>query len=102
LALTDETNGKFYFCDRAGRAVLNLAGAQTIAQSATPGIWLDDWRMSFRGPRGRMQSMQARGNSLAKSTAAEEFGLQLTQELLKPPAVHGIGGVSQKSPGRGQ
>jgi len=102
LALTDETNGKFYFCDRAGRAVLNLAGAETIAQSATPAIWLDDWRMSFSGRKGEFQSMWARGKSVSTSTDEEEFGLRLTQALLKPPAVHGIDGVSQKSPGRGQ
>lgn len=99
LALTDETGGKFYFSDRISRAALGLAAAQSTRDTNAPRVWIDDWTMQFKGRDGNEQSFAAFGVAQDGSTP---FGLQLTQSALKPPAIHGENGVSQKSEGRGR
>lgn len=99
LALTDETDQKFYFTDRISRSALGLAGARSTPAEGQPDIWIDDWAMQFKNGNGNQQSLQAFGISADGKT---NFGVELTQSALKPPAIHGQNGVSQKSAGRGR
>jgi predicted secreted hydrolase len=96
LALTDETNEKFYFDDRIARANLGLAGAEP--GTSTPRIWLDDWDVQFNGNE-QVQNLKAASQSGAPSTP---FSIELSQRVLKSPVIHGQNGVSQKSAGRGR
>jgi predicted secreted hydrolase len=99
LALTDESGRRFYFSDRASRAALGLAGAQTAQLSRNPRIWLNDWNTQFFDSEGKEQHIAARGTDERSSTP---FSVQLAQRALKKPVVHGENGVSQKADGRGQ
>lgn len=91
FALTDESSNKFFYTDRASRAVLGLAGAAV----PTPHVWLGDWVARF-APHGDQQSLRASGQS-----GGTDFALSLTQHPLKPLILHGAGGVSQKAAGLG-
>lgn len=95
FAITDETNGKFYFCDRSARAAAGLAGADP----KTPHVWLNDWKLRHTGNK---QVFQARGNSFNSQTSGLPMSISLTQIPAKPPVIHGINGFSQKAAGIGR
>lgn len=88
LALTDETRGRFRFHERVERPSLGLAGADTSRLH----VWVGDWTCA-RGPDGRTIRLGAR---------APDFALALELTPLKPPVIHGEGGVSRKGEGRGR
>jgi len=93
LALTDETGNQFYFVDRASRAALGLAGAET----AMPHIWINGWSLRFGGHNSSAQTLRATGKS-----HDIEFAINLVQHPAKPLVIHGEKGVSQKSAGVGR
>jgi len=93
LALTDETQARFYSTDRIARAGLGLAGANTVV----PHVWIYQWTLRFTGKTGASQSLRASG-----SDGGVEFALDLRQRAVKPPIIHGENGVSQKSAGVGR
>ncbi len=86
-ALTDEAGGKFVFHDAVLRPALGLAGADTSRYR----VWLD------------ASSAQLSGDGVTHllHAVAPEFALDLAAKPLKPPAIHGQGGVSQKTAGVG-
>jgi predicted secreted hydrolase len=93
LALTDENASRFHFADRAGRPALGMSGADTAGAACaacTCHVWIDDWSMAI-DPDGRHH---LRAN-------APDFGISLDLEPQKPPAIHGIDGVSVKGEGHG-
>lgn len=100
FALTDESGKRFLFSDRIGRANLGLNGAD--ANSKMPRVWCGDWQLQFGEPRGQNQTLRAAAQSDAKATQGVKFALSLSQQALKPPAIHGEKGVSQKSAGVGR
>ncbi len=104
FALTDAQEKRFLFDDRIARAcALPLAGADA-ASTKPPRIWLGDWSLQFQAPRGQSQRIRARGRShpdQASSSESTTFALDLSQAALKPPAVHGRGGISRKGAGEG-
>lgn len=87
LALTDETRGRFRSHEDGRRVALGLAGADSTGYR----VWLGD---AF----ARLE-----GDSLTHhvAAAAPDFALDLALVPRKAPAVHGAGGVSQKSAGAG-
>ena len=87
LALTDEQGRRFLSDERSERQALGLAGADTAAYR----VWIGDERAGLE-PDGRTHRLVARADAFA-------FDLALVPE--KPPAIHGEGGVSQKSAGVG-
>lgn len=95
FALSDLSGQRFFNTDRINRAALKLAGADK-AGTPSPHIWIGDWNLKFSGPRGSLQMLRASGEH--NGTA---FSLTLSQRALKPPALHGQNGVSQKSAGAG-
>lgn len=87
LALTDDRAGRFRSDERAERAALDLAGADSTRYR----VWLGDDYAGLDSDR-RTHRLVARG---------ADFSLDLKLEPLKPPVVHGRDGVSQKSAGEG-
>jgi len=86
LALTDIDSKKFYKSQRLNRAGPGIAGARFSEQRVWDGNWSARWE-------GASQVLQA---------TADEFRFQLELKAVKPPVIHGIGGVSQKSSGAGK
>jgi len=82
FTVTDAAEGQFYDNERFQRGGAGVAGAQTEPYQ----VWLDDWGVEERAP-GRYE-MRAE---------AEEVAIDLTLNALKPPALHGNQGLSQKS-----
>jgi predicted secreted hydrolase len=87
LALTDETGRKFRFDDRAERAALDLAGADSTRYL----VWLGDDYAGLESDRTT--------HRLVGSAPELALDLMLTPE--RPPVIHGHDGVSQKSAGEG-
>lgn len=87
LALTDETRGRFRQHEAARRAALGLAGADSTRYS----VWLDG---SFARLEADSLTHRLRGEGA-------DFALDLALAPRKAPAIHGEGGVSQKSAGAG-
>ena len=86
-ALTDERGAKFVFHDAVLRPALGLAGADTTRYR----VWLD----------ASSAQLAADGVTHLLHAVAPEFALDLSAKPLKPPAIHGEGGVSQKTAGVG-
>ena len=87
LALTDETRGRFRYVEKAERAALGLAGAD----STTYRVWLGADSAGL-APDGVTHRLRA---------ATDAFALDLALSPLTPPVVHGAGGVSRKTAGAG-
>ncbi|UCG37881.1 MAG: carotenoid 1,2-hydratase [bacterium] len=86
FALTDDATGRFHWKERASREGPDLAGAARGGLS----VWLWDWKAA--AVDGGFL-LQARDDGMA---------LDLTLTPLKPPALHGDGGLSAKGPRPGQ
>ncbi|MCS6879905.1 MAG: lipocalin-like domain-containing protein [Oscillochloridaceae bacterium] len=85
LALSDVARGRFYAYERFSRGAAGLAGA-----SGEPfRVFLEDWSADGSGPEGMTMRLRA---------AEGEVALDLTLESLKPPALQGDQGLSQKGP----
>ncbi len=82
FAVTDVAEGEFYDNERFQRGGAGVAGAQAEPYQ----VWLDDWGVEERAP-GRYEIR----------AQAEEVGIHFTLNALKPPALHGNNGLSQKS-----
>lgn len=87
LALTDEGAGRFRHVERTSRPTLRLAGAD----SARYRTWIGDWSVAL-APDGHTHELTA---------DSPEFALALDVRPTKPAAIHGEGGVSQKTAGEG-
>jgi len=83
LAVTDADNERFYVGQRYSRGAVGLAGAQ-----ASPfRVWIDDWEMAGTTEKDTWHLV----------ASDEDFGIDLELSALKPPALNGIDGLSQKS-----
>ena len=85
LALSDISGGKFYHRERLNRAGTGIAGVS----AETGRIWNGNWQVEWKGNAQKLRAI------------SDQFALQLTLESQKPPAIHGIDGISQKSDGAG-
>lgn len=86
FAVTDANGKKFHTAERISRNAMGLAGAQ-----ASPfEVWLDDWSIASKPDAGAVDiwTLKARGKHIE---------LELEMESLKPPALNGKSGLSQKS-----
>lgn len=86
LAVTDRQGKRFRFREKAGRANLGLAGAETDRYR----VWIENWQAE---ERAGVQVLQAGDSSL---------GLDFTLSPATPPIVHGFQGISQKGEGIGR
>lgn len=83
FAVTDVDGKRFAFSDTVARGALGLAGAATDGQN----VWLKDW---FARLDGDAHHLNAHG---------EGWKIDLKAVPLKPPALHGRDGYSQKGEG---
>ncbi len=86
LALTDIENKKFYKSQRLNRAGPGIAGARISEQR----VWNGNWSARWEGEKQVLEAM------------ADEFHFRLDLTPIKPPVIHGVGGISQKSAGSGK
>ncbi len=85
LALSDIDGHRFQHWERLNRSGPGLAGAsQELAR-----VWNGNWKVQWNGSKQELQAV------------TDRFTLRLTFESQKPPVIHGVNGVSQKSAGRG-
>lgn len=81
LALTDVSRGRFIFREKAGRGALGLSGAAV----GNLRVWIDSWQAELKGEAVHLTAQD------------EGVGLSLVLKPLKPPALHGQGGLSRKA-----
>ncbi|MBI3991781.1 MAG: carotenoid 1,2-hydratase [Candidatus Lambdaproteobacteria bacterium] len=89
IALSDIGRRRFFHESRMARDSLELAGAARDAHR----VWLEPWRATplADDPHG-----------VALDVDGEAFGLHLRLRALRPPLLHGQGGLDQKGPAPGQ
>jgi predicted secreted hydrolase len=80
LALTDIDGRRFYNHRRLNRAGPGIAGASFVQQR----VWNGNWSVEWKGSRQLLQA------------TSEDVRFQFDLNPLKPPVIHGVGGVSQK------
>lgn len=81
FAISDETDRRFVFGEKLNRGGMGLAGAQEKVYS----VWNELW---FAEQLGQQHLLRAQDG---------DYALHLTLNPLKPPVIHGVNGVSQKS-----
>jgi len=86
LAVTDIQNKKFYKSQRLNRAGPGIAGARFSEQR----VWNGNWSARWEGEKQVLEAM------------SDEFHFRLELRPIKPPVIHGVGGISQKSSGAGK
>src|SRR5213594_700837 len=86
FALSDKQTKKFYFWERASRGYGDKAGAAVDRYL----VWNEDWKVEAKG-----------GNHLIE-VKERDVALKLQLTSIKPPALHGQQGLSQKGEGRGR
>jgi len=85
LALSDLDGGAYLHTERMNRAGPGLAGVSESDQH----IWNGNWQIRWTAETQELEAIDPR------------FELHLKLRPLKPPAIHGENGVSQKSAGPG-
>lgn len=98
FAITDVGAGAFHVAERYARGALGLAGAE----AAPFRVWLGDWFIKQVGQgEGLAAAAGAEGASPRAAwllhAAQEHLALTLSLDASKPPVLHGIDGLSQKS-----
>ncbi len=95
FALTDERDGTFFHAERFAREALGMGAASTTSLD----VKADRWTLNGAPLRRRdLERMRLRASAVGR---AGTDAIDLVQLPLKPPAIHGSGGVSQKGPCRG-
>ncbi len=89
FALTDVARGQFYFQERMSRKALGQAGAKEERLE----VWIDRWRIRQEGDQIHL---------IAEAQGDERFAIQFVLTPVKPPAIHGEKGISQKGEEAGQ
>lgn len=87
FAITDETGKRFYHTAKLNRgAPGGMHGKRAGAKTDNYEVWNEHWLVRL-DEEGRHQLY----------AEAPEFALKLTLDELKPPAIHGYNGISQKA-----
>jgi predicted secreted hydrolase len=87
LALSDIDGRRFFNTDRLNRTGPGIAGVDAAKGRVWNGNWSAQWTSAADQ---RLQGI------------AEQFRFDLTLHSAKPPVIHGVNGVSQKSAGAGR
>lgn len=85
FTVSDLTNGQFFHEERYSRAGDGLAGATV---DPVYRVWLEDWQVRALNEEATLTRIIAN---------AADFGVDLTLEQVKPPALQGYRGLSPKS-----
>jgi predicted secreted hydrolase len=86
FTLTDGAQGQFWFSERASRKGPGLSGASEREMD----LWLLNWRGKMEGKKIRLEARH------------QEMALSIDLYPRKPLIFHGLNGLSQKGPGKGQ
>jgi predicted secreted hydrolase len=86
LALSDLDGSHFFHTERLNRAGPGIAGAD-LNQGR---VWNGNWQVRWKSAEQQLNAV------------AERFSIDLSLRSEKPPVIHGIDGVSQKSEGAGR
>jgi predicted secreted hydrolase len=87
FAITDERGRAFFYTEQFAREALGMGGASTQRLAVHAGGWTLEGEPLADGRFERMRLRAASGGA----------ALDLVQTPLKPPAVHGSGGISRKA-----
>jgi predicted secreted hydrolase len=85
FTVSDIANEQFFNAQRLSRGGAGLAGASTDPRYR---VWLEDWQIQAQNDDASLISIQA---------TTDEFGINLSLEQMKPPALQGDNGLSAKS-----
>lgn len=85
FAVTDVDGGRYFHEQRFSRGSAGLAGATV---DPVYHVWLEDWQVAAQDDEARRKRITAQ---------AGNFAVDLALEQVKPPALHGDGGLSPKS-----
>ncbi|HWE50838.1 MAG TPA: lipocalin-like domain-containing protein [Bryobacteraceae bacterium] len=88
LAVSDIDGQTFQHYERLNRAGPGLAGAELAGRK----YWNGNWRVQWTSDQGDQQL----------EAVAPEFTLKLTLLPAKPFVIHGVNGISQKGPAKGE
>ena len=83
FALTDEQNNDFRFAEKISREGLGKAGAK----QGSLHTWIDQWFVKAIDDEHTKFHLRAQ---------AKDFAIDIFTTTLKPPVIHGRGGISQK------
>jgi len=86
FAITDETQGKFFFAEKTNRRGAGIAGAETKRFK----VWNGPW------------SAQEKDGVIVLSAVADDRSILLRLKPTRKPVIHGHDGVSVKGPDKGQ
>jgi predicted secreted hydrolase len=86
LALSDIDGKRFFHTERLKRSGPGLAGAEQTQSRVWNGNWQATWSQDGH------EHLQA---------IADQFAFDLALKPVKPPVIHGVNGISQKSEGLG-
>jgi predicted secreted hydrolase len=86
FAVSDLGQKRFIYWQRRSRGALGSAGAS----NETLKVWNDTW------------SADGKGNAHHLAAAGEGYAIDLRLTSKKPPAIHGLGGISRKAEGAGR
>ncbi len=91
FTISDIANQQFFHDERYGRGSADLAGAlpNDNNPSASYRVWLEDWQV---------YAIDETHTITRISAASNNFAVDLSLEQVKPPALQGDNGLSQKSP----
>ena len=89
FTVTDVSTGEFHQFQRLNRGGAGLAGATTSPRFR---VWLEDWTV---------RALDDEAIETRISAAEGNVAIDLTLVQSKPPALHGIGGLSPKSDAEG-
>ena len=87
LAISDPSGKRYRYAEKLSRGGPGLAGAATDRYR----VWNDDWSATFDGTRDPGPGIR----HLLKANSPQA-SIDLTLDEGKAPAIHGIGGISQK------
>ncbi|MDQ7027938.1 MAG: lipocalin-like domain-containing protein [Anaerolineae bacterium] len=85
FTVSDIAGNQFFNAQRLSRGGAGLAGASSDPRYR---VWVEDWEILAQNDAASLITIQA---------AADDFAIDLTLEQVKPPALQGDGGLSQKS-----
>lgn len=85
FTVSDIADERFLHAQRLSRGGAGLAGATVDPRYR---VWLEDWEIIAQNDEATLVRIHAE---------AEDFAIDLTLEQVKPPALHGDGGLSPKS-----
>jgi len=86
FAVSDLDGKRFFHTERTNRSGPGIAGADSVQQK----VWNGNWNVMWMNGQENLTAI------------ADNFAIHLSLQSEKPPVIHGVNGVSQKSDGVGR